>query len=187
MYKANGVPVGEDQSPHVELTREIARRFNHLYSDIFPLPDTLLAPEAKILGTDRRKMSKGYGNAIFISDPEEVVAKKVAEMITDPQRARKNDPGRPDYCNVFTFHELYSDKETVKEIEQACRKAAIGCVECKKKMASSLNKGLAPIRDKIKELEAKPETVDEIIDEGNNKAQKIAKATMEEIREAVKI
>ncbi|HUU41090.1 MAG TPA: tryptophan--tRNA ligase [Desulfatiglandales bacterium] len=187
MYKANGVPVGEDQSPHVELTREIARRFNHLYSDVFPLPDTLLTPEAKILGLDRRKMSKGYGNAIFISDPEETVAKKVAEMITDPQRARRNDPGRPDYCNVFTFHELYTDKETVKEIKEACRKATIGCVECKKKMAYSLNKTLSPIREKIKKLEGKPETIDAIIDAGNDNARKIAKATMEEVREAVKI
>jgi len=120
MYKAHGVPVGEDQSPHVELTREIARRFNHFYSEIFPLPEVLLAPEAKVLGIDRRKMSKSYNNAIFISDTQEEVEQKVAAMITDPQRARRSDPGRPDFCNVFTFHELYSDEEKVRDIQEAC-------------------------------------------------------------------
>ena len=187
MYKAHGVPVGEDQSPHVELTREIARRFNHFYSNVFPLPEVLLTPEAKILGIDRRKMSKGYDNAIFISDSKEVIEKKVDEMITDPQRARRSDPGRPGYCNVFTFHELYTDKETVKEINESCRKATIGCVDCKRIMAASLNLSLEPIREKRKELEANPRTIDTIIEEGNRKARKIAKSTMKEVREAVKI
>ena len=187
MYKAHGVPVGEDQSPHVELTREIARRFNHFYSDVFPLPETILTPEAKILGIDRRKMSKGYNNAIFISESKEIVTKKVAAMITDPQRPRRTDPGRPDFCNVFTFHKLYTDKEMVKEIEEGCRKASIGCVECKRKMASSLNKALEPLREKRKELEASPKVIDTIISEGNKKAHKIAKTTMEEVREVVKI
>ncbi|MFO8162980.1 MAG: tryptophan--tRNA ligase [Thermodesulfobacteriota bacterium] len=187
MYKANGVPVGEDQSPHVELTREIARRFNYFYSNIFPLPDTLLTTEAKILGIDRRKMSKGYANAIFISDEKDMVSQKVANMITDPQRARKSDPGRPDFCNVFTFHELYSDEETVKEIAEKCQKASIGCVECKKKMAANLNEALDPIREKIRALESNPKIIDNIIDEGNAKARKIAKNTMQEVREVVKI
>jgi len=187
MYKAHGVPVGEDQSPHVELTREIARRFNHLYSNIFPLPDTLLTPEARILGTDRRKMSNSYNNAIFISDSKEIVKTTVADMITDPQRARRFDPGRPDFCNVFTFHELYTDKEMVKEVEEGCRKATIGCVDCKQMMGSNLNKALEPLRDKRKELEANPKIIDNIIDEGNRKARKIAKDTMEEVREVVKI
>ncbi len=187
MYKAHGVPVGEDQSPHVELTREIARRFNHFYSNVFPLPEVLLTPEAKILGIDRRKMSKGYDNAIFISDSKEVIEKKVDEMITDPQRARRSDPGRPGYCNVFTFHELYTDKETVKEIDESCRKATIGCVDCKRIMAASLNLSLEPIREKRKELEANPRTIDTVIEEGNRKARKIAKSTMKEVREAVKI
>jgi tryptophanyl-tRNA synthetase len=187
MYKAHGVPVGEDQSPHVELTREIARRFNHFYSNVFPLPEVLLTPEAKILGIDRRKMSKGYDNAIFISDSKEVIEKKVDEMITDPQRARRSDPGRPGYCNVFTFHELYTDKETVKEIDESCRKATIGCVDCKRIMAASLNLSLEPIREKRKKLEANPRTIDTVIEEGNRKARKIAKSTMKEVREAVKI
>ena len=187
MYKAHGVPVGEDQSPHVELTREIARRFNHFYSNVFPLPEVLLTPEAKILGIDRRKMSKGYDNAIFISDSKQVIEKKVDEMITDPQRARRSDPGRPGYCNVFTFHELYTDKETVKEIDESCRKATIGCVDCKRIMAASLNRSLEPIREKRKKLEANPRAIDTIIEEGNRKARKIAKSTMKEVREAVKI
>jgi tryptophanyl-tRNA synthetase len=187
MYKAHGVPVGEDQSPHVELTREIARRFNHFYSNVFPLPEVLLTPEAKILGIDRRKMSKGYDNAIFISDPKEVVNKKVSEMITDPQRARRSDPGRPEFCNVFTFHELYTDKEQVKEIDKGCREASIGCVECKKIMASHLNKALSPIREKRAELEAHLSIIENIIDEGNKKARKFAQTTMEEVREVVKI
>ena len=187
MYKANGVPVGEDQSPHVEVTREIARRFNHLYGEVFPLPEVLLTPEAKILGIDRRKMSKGYDNAIFISDPKEVIEKSVGEMITDPQRARRSDPGRPDYCNVFSFHELYTDKEKVQEIDAACRSATIGCVECKQTMAASLNAALEPVREKRRELEESPETIDAIMEEGNRKAQKIARDTMEEVREVVKI
>jgi tryptophanyl-tRNA synthetase len=187
MYKANGVPVGEDQSPHVELTREIARRFNHFYGEVFPVPDLLLTPEAKILGIDRRKMSKGYDNAIFISDPKDVIEKRVSEMITDPQRARRSDPGRPDYCNVFTFHELYTDKEKVQEINTACREAAIGCVECKQIMAASLNAALEPVRQRRRELEASPETIDAIMEAGNRKARKIARGTMEEVREAVKI
>jgi len=187
MYKAHGVPVGEDQSPHVELTREIARRFNHFYSNMFPLPETLLTPEAKILGTDRRKMSNSYNNAIFISDSEETVTTTVGNMITDPQRARRPDPGRPDFCNVFSFHELYTEKEKVKEIEEGCRSASIGCVECKQMMASNLNRALEPLREKRKELEANPQIIENIIDEGNRKARKIARNTMEEVREVVKI
>lgn len=187
MYKAHGVPVGEDQSPHVELTREIARRFNHFYSNVFPLPETLLTPDAKILGIDRRKMSNSYNNAIFISESKEIVTKKVADMITDPQRARRSDPGRPDFCNVFTFHELYTDKEMLKEIDEGCRKASIGCVDCKKMMASNLNKALEPIREKRSELKANLKIVDNIIDEGNKNARKIAKNTMKEVREVVKV
>jgi len=187
MYKAHGVPVGEDQSAHVELTREIARRFNHLYSAIFPVPQTLLTPEARILGTDRRKMSNSYNNAIFISDSKEVIKTTVAGMITDPQRARRSDPGRPDYCNVFAFHELYTDKEKVREIEEGCRKATIGCVECKQIMASNLNEALEPLRERRKELEANPKIIEDIINEGNNKAREFARDTMEEVREVVRI
>ncbi|MCP4681645.1 MAG: tryptophan--tRNA ligase [Desulfobacterales bacterium] len=187
MYKANGVPVGEDQAPHVELTREIARRFNHLYKDVFPVPDVLLTPTSKLLGIDRRKMSKSYGNAIFLADPDEEIDKKVMEMITDPQRARRKDPGSPDACNVFSFHEIYTDHETVQKINSECQCAGIGCFDCKKMMAANLKEALGPIREKRKELESDIKKVEEIIGEGNKQARSIAKETMEEVREAVRI
>ena len=187
MYKANGVPVGEDQAPHVELTREIARRFNHLYGDVFPVPDTLLAPTSKLLGIDRRKMSKSYGNAIGLTDSAAEIDSKVSRMVTDPQRARKSDPGDPDVCNVFTLHEIYSDASDVEEIAKSCRKAGIGCVECKKKMAASLKIGLAPMQEKRKALSENMERVKEIVAEGNRKARAIAVETMAQVREAVKI
>jgi len=187
MYKANGVPVGEDQAPHVELTREIARRFNHLYGEVFPIPEVILTPTAKLLGTDRRKMSKSYDNAIYISDADEEIENKVGQMITDPQRARKNDPGNPDICNVFSFHEIYTDPETVKKINADCRTADIGCVDCKKLMAAKLIEGLKPIKAKRKEQESDIHKVREIIEEGNKRARAIARETMAEVREAVKI
>ncbi len=187
MYKANGVPVGEDQAPHVELTREIARRFNHLYDEVFPIPDVLLTPTSKLLGLDRRKMSKSYDNAILLTDTDEEIDKKVGQMITDPQRAKKNDPGSPDICNVFSFHEIYTDLEVVENINRECQSADIGCVDCKKMMAASLKKGLEPVRARRKELESDINKVREIMAEGNKRARSIAKNTMEEVREAVKI
>ncbi len=187
MYKANGVPVGEDQAPHVELTREIARRFNHMYGQVFPEPDVLLTPTSKLLGIDRRKMSKSYDNAILLSDSDEDIDKKVAQMITDPQRARKTDPGDPGVCNVFSFHEMYTDSKTVERIDGECRSAGIGCVECKKIMAAGLKKGLEPVRERRKELEADTQKIEEIIAEGNARARSIAIETMEEVREAIKI
>ncbi len=188
MYKANGVPVGEDQAPHVELTREIARRFNHLYEKaVFPEPATLLAPTSRLLGLDRRKMSKSYHNAISLSDTDENIDKKVSQMITDPQRARKTDPGDPKVCNVFSFHEMYTDSETVERIKGECRAAEIGCVDCKKLMAVGLKKSLEPIKEKRKELESDIKKVEEIIAEGNKRARAIATETMAEVREAIKI
>lgn len=187
MYKARGVPVGKDQAPHVELTREIARRFNHLYGEVFPIPDVLLTPTSKMLGTDRRKMSKSYGNAIFLTDTDEEIDNKVGQMITDPQRARRNDPGNPDICNVFSFHEIYTGSEIIESINRECRSADIGCVDCKKLMAANLKKGLKPIRAKRKKLEADPKKVKEIVEQGNRKARMVARETMLEVREAVKI
>ena len=187
MYKANGVPVGEDQAPHVEMTREIARRFNHLYAEVFPVPDVLLTPTSKILGLDRRKMSKSYDNAIFLTDSDDDIDRKVGQMITDPQRARRSDPGRPEVCNVFSFHEIYTDKETVKQIDKECRTAEIGCVDCKKIMASSLKKALEPIRVKRAELEADIDRVRDIIEQGNTRARTIARETMVHVRETVGI
>jgi tryptophanyl-tRNA synthetase len=187
MYKANGVPVGEDQAPHVELTREIARRFNHLYKDIFPEPATLLAPTSKILGLDRRKMSKSYDNAIFLTDNDEEIRTKTSQMITDPQRARKTDPGDPSVCNVFTFHGIYSPEDEVKQIDGDCRRAGIGCVDCKKNMAANLIRALSPIREKRNELESDINKVKEIIDKGNKRAKSIAETTMEEVKGAIGI
>jgi tryptophanyl-tRNA synthetase len=188
MYMANGVPVGEDQAPHVELTREIARRFNFLYGPTFPEPDVLLVKEtSKLLGIDNRKMSKSYDNAIFLTDTDEVIRSKVGQMITDPQRIRKSDAGNPDVCNVYSFHEIYTDPSAVDEINSDCRSASIGCVECKKRMAANLIKGLGPVREKRSELEADREIIRNIVERGNEKARLIASDTMGRVREAVKI
>ena len=187
IYRPYGVPVGVDQAPHVEITREIARRFNHFYGNVFPEPELILTETPKILGIDRRKMSKSYGNAIFLSDSPDDIRTKVSRMITDPQRAKRSDPGNPDVCNVFDFHKLYTDSETVREIEEQCRTAGIGCVECKQKMAQGLIAALEPIREKRTYYEARPELVDEIMREGSDKARLIARDTMEKVREAVKI
>jgi len=187
MYKADGVPVGIDQVPHVEITREIARRFNFLYGNVFPEPEALLTKTPKILGTDRRKMSKSYNNAIYLSESPEAIASKVAGMITDPQRARKSDPGDPDVCNVFEFHKVYSDKQTVDRINAECRSAQIGCVECKQIMAQNLAKALEPIRRKRAYYEARPDLVRRIIADGCVKAAAVSEQTMVEVRAAMKI
>jgi len=187
MYKANGVPVGIDQVPHVEITREIARRFNFLYGNVFPEPEAILTETPKILGLDRRKMSKSYDNAIYLSDSPDEIASKVMKMITDPQRMRRSDPGNPDVCNVFTFHNIYTDSELVAKIDKECRAAKIGCVECKKIMAENLIKGLEPIREKRRYYEERPELVEEIIKDGGKKATAVARQTMEAVRSAVKI
>ncbi len=187
MYKPYGVPVGVDQAPHVEITREIARRFNHFFGNVFPEPEVILTETPRILGTDRRKMSKSYDNAIFLSDSPEAIRSKVASMITDPQRARRADPGNPDVCNVFDFHKLYTGADTVAEIDQQCRSAGIGCVECKQKMAQNLIQALEPIREKRAYYEARPELVEEIMVEGSNTARQTAQKTMEEVRQAIKI
>lgn len=187
MYKANGVPVGIDQAPHVELTREIARRFNYFYGDIFPIPETILTETPKILGTDRRKMSKSYNNAIFLSDAPEEVRKKVGEMITDPQRARRSDPGDPDVCNVFSFHRMYSDPETVERVDRECRRAEIGCVECKRMMAENLIRVLEPVHEQRKYYETHPDVVRAIIEDGDQAARAVAHETMEQVRAAMRI
>jgi tryptophanyl-tRNA synthetase len=187
MYKAQGVPVGVDQVPHVEITREIARRFNYLYGDIFPEPDAILTQTPKILGIDRRKMSKSYNNAIYLADTPKEIEKKVMQMVTDPQRARKSDPGNPDVCNVFEFHKLYTDKATVEKIDLECRRAQIGCVACKKIMAASLIGALAPLQEKRRYYASHPDIVDQIIAEGSAKARAIAKDTMAQVKAALKM
>ena len=187
MYKANGVPVGVDQLPHVELTREIARRFNFLYSEIFPIPETLLTDFPKLLGIDGRKMSKSYENSIYISDRGDILAKKVAAMFTDPQRMRRNDPGRPEICNVYTFHQIYSPGEDVDCIGVECRKAGIGCTDCKRQLSARIAETMKPVHDRRDYYLRRPEEVRAIIENGNARASRIARQTMEEVREAVRI
>ena len=187
IYKAEGVPVGVDQVPHVEITREIARRFNYLYREVFPEPEAILTETSKILGLDRRKMSKSYNNAIYLSDDPETIRSKVSQMITDPARKRRSDPGDPNVCNVYTFHTIYSDRQIVDRVNGECRKAEIGCVACKQLMAESLIQGLSPIREKRRYYEERPELVEEIMAAGSDKARQTAKATMAEVREAIGI
>jgi len=188
MYLADAVPVGEDQIPHVEITREIARRFNHLYGPVFREPQALLTKAtARILGIDRRKMSKSYDNAIYLGDPPETIAERTSRMITDPQRARKSDPGDPGVCNVFEFHRLYTDPGRVKEIDAGCRSAALGCVECKKNLAVSLAEGLAPIREKRAHYMERPDRVKQILADGTDRARAVAQQTMEAVRAGVRL
>ncbi len=187
MYKAYGVPVGVDQLPHVELTREIARRFNFLYREIFPIPEPLLTEVPKLLGIDGRKMSKSYDNAIYLSERGEELRKKIESMFTDPQRQRKSDPGRPEVCNVFAFHNLYSPASDVAQIDEDCRKAAIGCVQCKKRLAQRIAEGLKPIHDKQDYYRSHIGEVHDIIADGNERARQVARATMAEVRDAIRI
>jgi tryptophanyl-tRNA synthetase len=187
MYKAYGVPVGVDQLPHVELTREIARRFNFLYKEIFPVPEPLLTSVPKLLGIDGRKMSKSYDNSIYISDRGKTLQQKISSMFTDPQRMRKKDPGNPEICNVFTFHGLYSSSDQVKEIDAACRKAEIGCTDCKKMLARHVAEELSPVHERMDYYVSHLDEINNIMEEGNNKAKKIARKTMDEVRAAVKI
>ena len=187
MYKATAVPVGVDQVPHVEITREIARRFNHLYGNVFPEPESLLTETSKILGLDRRKMSKSYHNAIYLSDSPTSVKKKVSEMVTDPQRMRRSDPGNPDICNVFEFHKHFSGNALVDQIHGECKKADIGCVDCKRMMGENLVQALTPILEKRRYYEKNTSTIDDIIQAGNEKARTVAQETMADVRCAMNI
>ena len=188
MYKAYGVPVGVDQLPHVELTREIARRFNFIYQkEVFPVPEPLLTSVPKLLGIDGRKMSKSYDNSIYLSDRGKELQQKIASMFTDPQRMRKKDPGNPDICNVFTFHGLYSPRETVTEINSACRIAGIGCIDCKKMLAARIAEAMAPVHERMDYYADHLKEIEDIIADGNARAIVIARQTMAEVREAVKI
>ena len=187
MYKAYGVPVGVDQLPHVELTREIARRFNFLYREIFPIPEPLLTDVPKLLGIDGRKMSKSLDNSIYLSDREDALKTKISAMFTDPQRMRKRDPGRPELCNVFTFHQIYSPPDDVQEISRECKGAGIGCTDCKRSLADRIIKGMQQIHARQDYFRGHIDEVKSIIEDGNTRAARIARKTMEEVREAVKI
>ncbi len=187
VYKATRVPVGHDQLPHLEITREIARRFNFLYREVFPEPQALLTETPKLLGLDGRKMSKSYGNAILLSETAEETRKKVMSMVTDVQRPRRTDPGEPDRCVAFTLHTLYVPDERRVEIVSSCRGAQIGCVDCKKILADYVVETLAPFRQRRTKLAAQPSLVDDVLGEGSRKAAEQAERTMEEVRVAVRL
>ena len=172
IYRANGVPVGKDQLPHVELTREIARRFNHMYkSELFPIPDGLLTESPVLPGLDGRKMSKSYGNCIFITESEKEISEKILKMMTDPARVRRKDPGNPELCPVFAYHKLYSSPAEIEHVAHGCRTAEIGCVDCKKILIKNVVSRLAPIREKRLKLEKEMDRVRDIIEAGNLKAR----------------
>jgi tryptophanyl-tRNA synthetase len=188
IYKAEVVPVGEDQVAHVELTREIARRFNGIYGtpkSIFPEPQSLLTPAAKLPGTDGRKMSKSYNNTIMLTDPEPVVRQKLKTMVTDPARVRRSDPGNPDVCPVGDLHKIFSSKETMAKVNEGCRSAGIGCIECKSWAADALVKLLVPMQERRKKFEDNPRLAWDILEAGTERARKQASGTMTEVREAM--
>jgi tryptophanyl-tRNA synthetase len=191
MYKGNFVPVGEDQVSHIELTREIARRFNNFYKisgkEVLPEPQPLLTPSPKLPGTDGRKMSKSYDNAIYLSDPEPVVRQKLKPMVTDPKRVRRTDPGNPDDCPVGSLHKIFSDQETIKNVYAGCTSAAIGCIDCKAWAADSLVKILAPMQERRAKYETNPKLAWDIVEAGSTRAKAAAEATMEHVREAMKL
>lgn len=186
MYQADFVPVGEDQLPHIELTREIARRFNFLFEEVFPEPAPLLTKSKVLPGLDGRKMSKSYGNTIALKDRGEVLNKKVMSMITDPKRIKRTDPGNPEICSVFSYHKIFNESE-VEEIQNSCKAGTIGCVQCKKNLATKLTKFLEPIHERRAYIEANQHLIDEILQKGNKAAIKRAKETMEATRKAMKI
>lgn len=188
MYKASFVPVGEDQVAHVELAREIVRRYNFLYgSEVLVEPQSLLTHTPKVPGLDKRKMSKSYGNCIFMSDDAETLKGKIMPAVTDPARIRRTDPGNPEVCLIFDYHKLYTPKDELGEVDAGCRTAGIGCVDCKKKLLTHMNNFWEPVRQKRKELAADPKAVWNVVRQGNDKAGEIAAETMEHVREVMKL
>jgi len=187
VYRADAVPVGEDQLPHLEITREIARRFNNVIGTVFPEPQAKLVRNEegqRLLGLDRRKMSKSYDNAIYLRDDADTVKTKVMSMITDPQRQRKSDPGRPEYCNVHTFYRLFAP-DLADEVAEKCRQAAWGCVACKQCMADRLNQHLEPIRGRRQEFLSDSGHVDAVLSAGADRAREVAGETMAKVHEVL--
>jgi len=188
IYRARYVPVGIDQVPHLEITREIARRFNYLYkTDVLPEPEPLLTEFPKVTGLDGRKMSKSYDNAVYLNDPPEVVEKKILTMMTDTQRARRSDPGDPEKSPVYQLHRVFSSKEELEEVADGCRTARIGCIDCKRILLKNLFRVLEPLWDKRNELSEHPEKLKEIVNAGIEKARKVAQETMELVRGVMSI
>lgn len=207
MYKADFVPVGEDQVPHVELTREIARRFNQFYPRknrgrsprdssrevaeevpfVFPEPQPLLTPSAKLPGTDGRKMSKSYGNTILLTDPEPLLRQKLKTMVTDPARVRRTDPGNPDVCPVGDLHKIFSEARINAQVNAGCRSAGIGCIECKSWAADALVSILNPLQERRKKYEHNPRLAWDILEQGSARASRVAEETMAEVRQAMQM
>ncbi len=195
LYSASGaaplwVPVGEDQVPHIELTREVARRFNQFYklpqdSPVFPEPQPLLTPSPKLPGTDGRKMSKSYNNYVLMSDPEPVVRQKLKTMVTDPARVRRTDPGNPHVCPVYGLHKVFSSADTIANVEAGCTTAAIGCIECKRWCADGVVAMLNPIQERRRQYESQPQLVWDILEDGSRRATVAAERTMQDVRSAM--
>jgi tryptophanyl-tRNA synthetase len=186
LYKGELVPVGEDQLPHVEITRDIARRFNQVYGEVFPEPEPLLTEFARLPGLDGKRMSKSLGNTILISDPSDEIKSKMKKAFTDPQKIYKGDPGRPDICLVFTYHKKFNPDE-VPEIRKGCESGQLGCVECKARCAEKIIKFLRPIQEKRKYFESHKEEVKEILASGEERARVVAQKTMDEVHKAMKM
>jgi tryptophanyl-tRNA synthetase len=185
MYKARWVPVGIDQVPHVELTREVARRFNNTWGNVFPEPDAKLTEIPKVPGTDGRKMSKSYGNVIELADTPEVIRKKVRPMMTDPARKRRSDPGNPDVCPVFDLHKIFTPPADRESCATGCRTAAIGCLDCKEVLLKHMIPPLEQIRERRQAFAEKPHAIKEILYEGSRRARGVAEQTMAQVRDAV--
>ena len=187
LYKGDAVPVGEDQVPHVEITREIARKFNNQYGNVFPEPDALLTPFARLVGLDgNAKMSKSLNNTILLSDEPETVKAKMKKAVTDPNKVRRGDPGNPDICLVYSYHKKFNPSE-VSEVDKSCRSGALGCFDCKMNCASKISDFLEPIIEKRKLYEEKPELVKDILSDGEKRGKAEAMKTMTEVREKMKL
>lgn len=187
IYKPHFVPVGKDQLPHLELTRELARRFNSLYKPVFVEPQEHLTKFPKVVGTDGRKMSKSYGNTINLSDSEPVVRQKLKTMVTDPARVRRNDPGNPDVCPVYDFHKIFSPASVIEQVNRDCRTAAIGCIDCKKLVADAMVERLAPSWEARAQLTGNPDRVEEIVREGGRRAAEVSGETLAEVKDAMQM
>jgi tryptophanyl-tRNA synthetase len=187
IYKAHFVPVGIDQLPHLELTREICRRFSQFYGEVFPEPQPLMTEYPKLPGTDGRKMSKSYNNCLYLADSPEEITKKVMQMVTDPARVRRQDPGNPDVCPLFVLDKIFAPKEWCGYVDVECRRAGIGCVDDKKELLKHLLAYLKPLQERRKELSARPEKIIEIIREGSRRARTVAAQTLAEATEAMKL
>jgi tryptophanyl-tRNA synthetase len=187
LYKPDLVPVGKDQLPHLELTREVGRRFNSLYTPVFPEPKEYLTQFPKVIGIDGRKMSKSYHNTINLSDTEPTVRQKLKTMVTDPARVRRTDKGNPELCPVYDFHKIFSTDSTIKQVDTDCRTAAIGCIDCKKQVADAMVERFSPMWETRAAVTAHPKQTQDVVEEGRKRASSVANETMREVKEAMRI